>query len=159
MRANRRRTIAPSLALLACVTLVAATELQQTGCIGTQACQSLRNTLLAERDKWSECDPAQGDKQCVIIAGDGSDCTGVFRCDFAVNGNYLEVAQTAVLDNANEEAVCSDFCAAPTCSADTEPVCDPTFHRCMLRYFVPIPSAPPDAGAPPVPTPPDAAAD
>jgi hypothetical protein len=156
MNPTRRRSILPGLTLVACVAFVAASALPNTACIGTQACQSLRTSLLNQRDTWAACDPSGGDGQCVVVGGDSTDCTGVLRCDFAVNNTYLVVAQTAVIDNASNQANCTDVCASPTCAPDAKPICDPLFRKCVMPYFNPNPppNPTPDAGGGNPPPPP-----
>lgn len=157
---NRRRATLWTIAL----TTLAGLALQ-TACLGTARCDALRTELLHKRDGWTGCDPAGGDDQCVLVAGDGTDCTGVFRCSFAVNRVFRSDAEHAVIDNASDAPVCEAVCSNPRCGQDSAPRCDATTHRCVVDVSTnntPIPvndAAPPPDDTNNNPTPVDAGSD
>jgi hypothetical protein len=135
---------------------LAGIALHVVGCLGTGPCDSLRARLLDERDSWSVCDPSQGDDQCAIVTGDGTDCTGVFRCDFPVNRGALALAERAVVAVASQSPECAAVCSGLTCPADAPPRCDPLTRHCVMDAFSEGGAPPPnglDAALPPIETP------
>ena len=104
------------------------------GCLGTGQCDALRVKLLDQRNTWAACDPSQGDEACAVAGGDETDCTGVFRCAFAVNVTHRSDAEKAVIANASQAVECAAVCSSPACSQSTVARCDATLKRCVIDF-------------------------
>lgn len=136
-------------------------------CGESGACEQLRQTEYANLSTWQDCDPDAVPTQCLQIAGNPKDCTGVLACDFAVNAAHRADAEWAVLVSGQQSQGCY-LCAVPNCIGGDLAYCEPISHRCDLAAaFVDggvITGTPEDSGRPaPVdtgsPTPLDAASE
>jgi hypothetical protein len=112
----------------------AATTIEACGESG--ACTQLRQTEYQNLVAWQECDPsAPPFTQCLQIAGNPKDCTGVLSCNFAVNANHRADAEQAVLTAGQQSQGCF-LCAVPNCLGGDLTYCEPHSHRCELAQEV-----------------------
>jgi hypothetical protein len=127
----------------------ASTTLEACGESG--ACEQLRQTEYANLSAWQNCDPEAVPSQCLPIAGNAKDCTGVLACDFAVNATHRADAEWAVLVSGQQSQGCY-LCATPNCVGGNIAYCEPTSHRCDLATAIldggVITVSPEDSGAP-----------
>src|SRR5947199_5647333 len=78
--------------------LAVAGVLVATACGESDGCKALRDQTYANKRVWDACepDPFNPFKDCIKVAGNPKDCSGVLTCDFAVNARYRDVAELAV---------------------------------------------------------------
>lgn len=130
MRAVRTRSRVPRPALALASLLVAVAALSR--CSGRSNCDSMRENAERVKDDLRGCDPASPDPSpCVVVAGVGSDCTGVFACAFAVARARAAEAEERALGLASDTADCH-LCAQPDCLEPQGAYCDPYLRRCEL---------------------------
>ena len=121
-------------------------------CGESGACEQLRQTEFADLTAWQNCDPDVFPSQCLQIAGNPKDCTGVLACSFAVNATHRADAEWAVLVSGQQSQGCY-LCATPSCLGGDLAYCEPTSHRCDLAAVIldggVITGPPEDSGAAP----------
>jgi hypothetical protein len=115
-----------------CAGLAAAlgTSAPLTGCGETNGCQRLRNDTYNSKLIWGACDPSEP-APCILVGGNTGDCTGVLSCNFAVNRNYRETAERAVLSIAAQSLGCY-VCATPNCPQGNTAWCEPVTRECII---------------------------
>ena len=109
----------------------ASTSIEACGESG--ACSQLRQTTYADKLAWGACDPTlpNPNAQCIFVAGNPKDCTGVLTCEFAVNAKYRELAEMAV-ESIGEQSQGCYLCAVPNCITAGDPYCEPVSRECLV---------------------------
>jgi hypothetical protein len=108
-----------------------------------QHCESLRDDLSAEKQKWQTC---QADSDCTIVGGNTKDCTGILYCNTAVNRVHREEAERRIASLPEETVDCVE-CKGPNCISGTIPLCDQVTKTCFIVSEIINPS--PDSTSPP----------
>jgi hypothetical protein len=115
----------------------------------TQHCERLRDELFAQKLKWQAC---ESNVDCIIVAGNNKDCTGVLSCQIAVNREYRPEAERRIASLPEETVDCME-CQSPGCVDGDIPFCEPTTKQCIIVTRIlddgsPATSiVPPDGGA------------
>jgi len=136
MKSMKSKRIAGSalwLVGVAALLSVPAASTSIEACGESGACSQLRQTTYGDKLAWGACDPALPDPndQCIFVAGNPKDCTGILTCEFAVNRNFREVAELAVASIGEQSQGCY-LCAVPNCITAGDPYCDPVSRECLV---------------------------
>lgn len=91
-------------------------------------CEELRDELFQLKLSWQECDTSD---DCIVVAGNKGDCTGVFSCDFGVNKAYRVRAERRILSLPQESVDCHT-CSSPSCVRSNIAVCEARSHLCTV---------------------------
>jgi hypothetical protein len=114
----------------ASVALSSTAATTMSACGESGGCSIQRQTEYASLEAWQSCDPLGPAGQCIIIAGNPKDCTGVLSCNFAVNARSRADAEQGVLTSGQQSVGCY-LCATPSCIAVQMAVCEPVSRRCI----------------------------
>jgi hypothetical protein len=109
----------------------ASTSLEACGESG--ACSQLRQDTFADKQTWGACDPTlpSPNDQCIFVAGNSKDCTGILNCEFAVNRKYRQAAELAVASIGVQSQGCYT-CTVPNCITAGLPFCEPVSRECIV---------------------------
>jgi hypothetical protein len=97
-------------------------------CADGANCEVLRQNLYDQRKAWAACEV---DADCIVLPGNGRDCTGVLACPFAVNRASRDDAELRMLGIGSESLKCH-LCATPNCADGVTASCDRLSHRCLI---------------------------
>jgi hypothetical protein len=89
------------------------------GCGESGACSQLRQDTYAQLH------------QCIFVAGNPKDCTGVLTCEFAVNRKFRPDAELTVASIGEQSQGCY-LCAVPNCITAGDPYCEPVTRECIV---------------------------
>jgi hypothetical protein len=141
---------------IAHIVLLALTALALVDCGDKARCNTVRDETYQKRVTWARCD---ADADCIVLAGNQSDCTGVLACPFAIHRSHREEAERLLL-TIGEDSVDCHICAVPTCTGGAT-TCEQSSHQCVMSYTGVIlpPFDRPDSNPPLPPDDTDASAD
>ncbi|MGO8992735.1 MAG: hypothetical protein ACLQVI_05370 [Polyangiaceae bacterium] len=157
MKSKRILTSTFWLACGAVLLTIPAASSSIEACGESGACSQLRTNTFADLQTWSACDPSLPDSQCIFVAGNPKDCTGILSCEFAVNVKYRETAELAVATIGEQSQGCY-LCAIPDCISPGLAICEPVSRECIAvtavedagTVTVPVPVVPVDSGVTPL---------
>jgi hypothetical protein len=122
--ANHKRTLRPGMLIATALVGLAGIQCNKANC------EDIRDELYLDKLEWASC---KSDEQCIIIGGNGKDCSGVMTCDFAINGSWRQEAERRVLSLPEDTADCM-LCAAPNCPEGDTAVCDKVDKQCRIVF-------------------------
>src|SRR6266542_2520588 len=108
--------------------LIAILVLALADCADKSNCDALRQSLYEAKKQWAACDL---DSDCLVMAGNSRDCTGLLACPFGVNRGNREAAERATL-TVGEDSVDCHLCATPNCAEGSVAICETLTHQCIL---------------------------
>jgi hypothetical protein len=131
----RKVAVTSALSLAGALSLLAVPAASSSieACGESGACTQLRQQTFANLQTWAACDPSlpNPNSQCIFVAGNPKDCTGILTCEFAVNLKFREVAELTVATMGEQSQGCY-LCAVPSCITASDPYCEPVSRECIV---------------------------
>jgi hypothetical protein len=141
--ANNKRTGRPGMLIATAFVALTGTQCNKANC------EDLRDELYYLKLDWQSC---EDDSQCILIGGNGKDCTGVLSCNLAINKKRRQEAERRIISLPEETVDCMQ-CASPNCAEGNITICEPTSKKCIIvKEIVDSGLASVSYGAPPTHT-------
>ena len=116
-------------------------------------CEKKRDELTVLKRKWQQC---TDNSQCMIVGGNGADCSGILACNVAINRIYRDEAERRIQSLPEETADCIR-CTPSNCPEGDIAICDTISRECEIVTALldaggaKLDFTPPDTNPPPPP--------
>jgi hypothetical protein len=119
---NHKRTTRPGLFIATAFVALTGTQCNKANC------EDLRDELYFQKLEWETC---KTDSDCILVGGNGKDCTGVFTCHVALNRENRLEAERRIISLPEETADCM-ACTSPNCPEGNIPFCERKSKKCII---------------------------